>query len=223
MSLEIHVATCVCFKRLKLNEMTFNYIVRFLPSFFNFECAYILADSSKGGQLIAWKKQFQLLNSWATQHTLTVLLHNQCTDENMTYTTVYRPSVDVAKPNFIAELYEVASKIEPSWIIAGDFNLVRWLIDRSREYRGFGLMDSFNDYISVAGLNDVPLKKSHLHVVKKDTNTKVLKAGLGIYHYGSSIKIPGYHSRSARNGCIGSCPVTSIVQQWGNRINLVEV
>lgn len=128
----------------------------------------------------------------------------------MTYTTVYRPSVDVAKPNFIAELYEVASKIEPSWIIAGDFNLVRWLIDRSGEYRGFGLMDSFNDYISVAGLNDVPLKKSHLHVVKKDTNTKVLKAGSGIYHYGSSIKIPGYHSRSARNGCIGSCPVTSI-------------
>lgn len=58
----------------KMNTMSFNYVVRFLPTFFSFECAYSLARGTKGGQLVAWKKKFELVNSWSTKHTLTVLL-----------------------------------------------------------------------------------------------------------------------------------------------------
>ena len=49
-------------------------------------------------------------------------------------------------------------QVKDKWIIAGDFNLVRWMVDRTGNFQGFGLMDSFNDFITRAGLIDVQLK-----------------------------------------------------------------
>lgn len=71
----IRKARCdVCMlQETKINEMTFNYVARFLPSFFNFNCAYILARGTRRGQIVAWKKHYDLINSWPTSHTLTVL------------------------------------------------------------------------------------------------------------------------------------------------------
>lgn len=142
----------------KLNDMNFNYVSLFLPTFFNFEVAYKLANGSKGGMVVAWKKHYQLINSWATKNTLTVVLKNTKTNEIAQFTTVYGPSVEVDKPEFISELKNVLGHINHPWIIAGDFNLVRWLVDRSGDYREFGLMDSFNELIRDAGLIDVQLK-----------------------------------------------------------------
>lgn len=44
------------------------------------------------------------------------------------------------------------------WCIAGNFNLVRWMIDRSGDLRCSPLMDLFNDFITNSGLVDLPIK-----------------------------------------------------------------
>ncbi|XP_078173997.1 uncharacterized protein LOC144567705 [Carex rostrata] len=74
------------------------------------------------------------------------------------YTTVYGPSVDSEKPSFLKELNRLAEMVNHPWIIAGDFNLLRWMTDRSTGATCFDLMDLFNQFIRTAGLVDVPLK-----------------------------------------------------------------
>lgn len=73
-------------------------------------------------------------------------------------TMVYGPSIDSEKPQFIEELRSLTSTIQWPWIMAGDFNLVRWMIDRSGGIRPYPLMDLFNDFIQSAALVDIPLK-----------------------------------------------------------------
>lgn len=120
----------------KLNEVTLNYVLRFLPSFFNPQVAYNQAFNTSGGILIAWKRSYELQSSWSTEHTLTVkLLHIQ-TGNKIIFTTVYGPSEDGGKLPFIQELHTITARISEPWIIAGDFNLVRWLVDRPGDMRG---------------------------------------------------------------------------------------
>lgn len=142
----------------KMNEVTLNYVWRFLPSFFNPCCAFSEANHSKGGIIIAWKKSYEMESSWATRHALSVLLNHVKSGNKMVVTAVYGPSVDSEKEDFIKELYHMASLIEFPWIMAGDFNLVRWLIDRSGSLRGFRLMDLFNEFIQKYGLVDIQLR-----------------------------------------------------------------
>lgn len=142
----------------KLNDISLTYVMRFLPSYFDPICMFNLANNSKGGILIAWKKNFELIKGWSTLHTTTVLLKNKSSNLVSYYTVVYGPSEDENKPNFIIELRYLQTLITGSWILAGDFNIVRWLIDRSGDLRGLPLMDLFNDFINQAALIDIPLK-----------------------------------------------------------------
>lgn len=142
----------------KLNEITLDYLLSLLPSYFDPHCIYNLANNSKGGILIAWKKKFKLISSWSTMHTSSVLLLDQTTGSKACYTVVYGPSVDVEKPNFLHELKSLSNLVQNPWILAGDFNLVRWMIDRSGDFRSIPLMDLFNQFIQDAALIDIPLK-----------------------------------------------------------------
>lgn len=99
-------------KETKLNEVNFNYVSLFLPSFFNFNVAYKQADGSKGGLLIAWKMCYDLLNSWTTKNTVTTILKNKNTEDVTQFTNIYGPSVDIDKPAFIEELKMVAGLVQ---------------------------------------------------------------------------------------------------------------
>lgn len=142
----------------KLNEISLTYVMMFLPSYFSPDCVYNCANNSSGGIIIAWKKCFVLLKCWSTRHTTSAVLRNQISGQEMCVTVVYGPSIDSAKPEFIRELHGLTDLINWPWILAGDFNLVRWLVDRSGELRGFPLMDLFNGFIQAAALVDNPLK-----------------------------------------------------------------
>ena len=77
----IRSARCdVCLlQETKLNEVVFKYVSRFLPSFFNFNVAYNQAFNTSGGLIIAWKRSFELIASWSTIHTLSVILRQEST------------------------------------------------------------------------------------------------------------------------------------------------
>lgn len=97
-------------------------------------------------------------SAWATTHTISVVLTEISSGQKFTVTNTYGPSVDQQKSEYIKELRKLAANIEGPWLIAGDFNLVRWLVDRSGDMRGISLMCEFNDLITEFALSDVPLK-----------------------------------------------------------------
>lgn len=62
------------------------------------------------------------------------------------------------KEGFIQELRLCAGQNNYPWILAGDFNLVRWLVDRSSGTHSFRLMDLFNSFIADVGIRDIQLQ-----------------------------------------------------------------
>lgn len=90
-------------------------------------------------------------------HSLFVLLKSN-SGQLFYVTIVYGPTDDNLKQQFISDLRNIAGLVDHPWILAGDFNLVRWLTDRSGNQRNFNLMQLFNDFISDAGLVDTLLK-----------------------------------------------------------------
>lgn len=54
-------------------------------------------------------------------------------------TNVYGPSVDDREEEFLKELKYLVTLINYPLIIVGDFNIVRWLIDRNGDTRGLTL------------------------------------------------------------------------------------
>ena len=142
----------------KWNDYDLIYYLRTLPSFFNRTCVVSHAHNSAGGLLIAWKHGFQALNSWVTRNSVSVLLKQTNSGASLLITNVYGPSTDQLKPAFINEIRSLSSMVNDPWILGGDFNLVRWLIDRSGSQRSFTLMSLFNDLISELELIDIPLQ-----------------------------------------------------------------
>lgn len=115
------------------------------------------ANNSAGGLLIAWKHTYKLISSWGTRHTCSALLQQINTGALILISNVYGPAIDDLKPAFVEELRGIASLVQSPWILGGDFNLVRWLIDISGNQRSFRLMALFNDLIRDLQLVDVPL------------------------------------------------------------------
>lgn len=148
----------VLFQETKCNRMDLRYILRFLPSFFSTDVVYNLALNSAGGTLIAWRRSYQLINAWGTRHTVTVMLRQAGSGQCILITNAYGPSQDSMKPDFVKELAFLSNMAAHPWILAGDFNLVRWMTDRSSCNTAFTLMDMFNRFIAQAGIVDIPLR-----------------------------------------------------------------
>lgn len=147
----------VLLQETKCNIMDVGVAMQFLPSFFDYNVAFNLASNSSGGIVISWKRSFQLMMSWSTPHTLTVLLKQVGSGRLFFVTCVYGPTEDALQPMFIAELHTILAKIDNPWILAGDFNLARWITDRSSGCRRWSLIEQFNDFITAAQLIDSPL------------------------------------------------------------------
>lgn len=105
----------------------------------------------------------ELQNSWVTRHSCSALFKQSSTGSLFVVTNVYGPSTDEYKQEFIGELRNIASLVQHPWILGGDFNLVRWMIDRSSNNVNFRLMALFNDFIRDTALLDVPLQIGATH------------------------------------------------------------
>lgn len=94
-------------------------------------------------------------------HMISALLVQQVLGQIFLVTTVYGPSIDEHKLEFIEELRRLNNLVSVPWLLTGDFNLIRWLINISRKMRGFGLMCNFNDLISELALMEFPLQNRY--------------------------------------------------------------
>ena len=102
----------VCIQETKWNKTEFVYLASVLPNFFQRSCVVIDAQGAAGGVLIAWKHAYILMNSFTTKHTCTVVLKQPSTGTLFAVTSVYGPSREDRKHEFIQELRCLADFIE---------------------------------------------------------------------------------------------------------------
>lgn len=148
----------VCLQETKWNRLDVFQYARVLPNYFDRDWVGLNAIHSAGGCIIAWRRNYTLINSWVTRHTCSAILRQESTGQVFVVSNVYGPSVDELKPNFVEELRKLADMISLPWICLGDFNISRWLEDRPGDIRAWPIMDLFNSLISELQLCDVPLK-----------------------------------------------------------------
>ncbi|XP_078165576.1 uncharacterized protein LOC144560285 [Carex rostrata] len=147
-----------CLQETKWNSLDPAVYATVLPTFFERNCVVLKAMNLAGGCIIAWKRNYSLISAWASKHSCSAVLKQNQTGAIFTVTNVYGPSTDEHKRDFIEELHNLAEHRTQSWVLLGDFNLIRWIIDRSSDSWNFHLMDAFNDLISSLHLMDIPLK-----------------------------------------------------------------
>lgn len=150
----------ICIQETKWNGNELNYVSRVLPTFFERNCVILSARESSGGCFISWKRTYMLQNSWTTEHTCSAKLLQIHTGKSVIVTTVYGPSEEseLIKIPFFDEIRYISTLVDCPWMLTGDFNVVRWLVDRSGAMRGFNCMSKFNELITNLQLIDVPLR-----------------------------------------------------------------
>lgn len=156
-----------CLQETKWNDYNLLYYMTMFPSYFDRSSAYISEKNTKGGCVITSRNNFKLINSWSTKHIVTVILEQASTGAIMAISNIYGPSIDDQKIEFISELNILSLLINCPWILAGDFNLVRWYIDRSGDMRGIILLNLFNNLIRDQGWIDVELKNRSFTWINK--------------------------------------------------------
>lgn len=88
----------VClFQETKINESYLNYFVGVLPTYFSPDCVILHAINLAGGCLIAWRRNYTLINSWTTRHSISALLRQESSGALFVITNVYGPSNDALK------------------------------------------------------------------------------------------------------------------------------
>lgn len=194
-----------CMQEVKWNNFDLSYISRVLPSFLDKNCAMVFADNTKGGILIAWKKSFIMVNSWASRHSISVLLVQESTGWEFLVTNVYGPSDDALKLDFIRELRGVQALVRSPWALLGDFNMVRWLVDRSADMRRFEFMCAFNDMIRDFDLMDVEMSNRSFTWSSKRPRpvfSRLDRVLLSIYPMDPDFSVN--QIKCLRNDCFGS-------------------
>lgn len=148
----------ICIQETKRNKDELKYTSRVLPSFFERNCVILSAKESLGGCLISWKRSFLLLNSWVSEHTCSTVLLQKNTGAKLVVTNAYGPLGETSKYLFFKEICYIATLVSTPWVLAGDFNVVRWIRDWSGAMRNFNNMSQFNEVIMDLQLIDVPLR-----------------------------------------------------------------
>lgn len=99
----------ICLQETKLNEKNLDYVGVVLPSYFDRDVAVLDACGTKGGCLIAWRRCYTRISSWATKNTVSALLQDNYTSTKFMVTCVYGPFVDSQKREFFFQNYRISN------------------------------------------------------------------------------------------------------------------
>lgn len=85
-------------------------------------------------------------------------------------------------------------------MLLGDFNLVRWLVDRSGDYRGMELMTLFKDLTRDLGLVDIQLQNRAYTWCNKQPRPVFSKLDRFFSFGGMDSGLPRYFTAGKGNG-----------------------
>lgn len=127
-----------------MNEITDVDVLHILGNRFRNDFAYLPADGTRGGILLACNDNFfSLSNVVQKQFSLTATVTMKNDNARWSLTVVYGPQQDAQKIEFLAELQEVEQMVSLPWLLIGDFNLIYKTSDKNNSRLNRGMMQRF--------------------------------------------------------------------------------
>ena len=74
---------------------------------------------------------FQVISFSHLSFSSTPILRSTTTDRNIAITNIYAPSSHALKQQFLDELLAIAQPDDSPWLLVGDFNLLRFPLDKN--------------------------------------------------------------------------------------------
>ncbi|KAK1283076.1 hypothetical protein QJS10_CPB21g01093 [Acorus calamus] len=113
---------------------------------------------ASGGILLAWDDiRWKKIDVKVGGFSVSVILEDLSFARCWMWTGVYGPVADEAREALWQELSLIRGTWDFPWVLMGDFNVTRFVEDRNHEGRITGHMMRFSEWISEAGMIDIPL------------------------------------------------------------------
>jgi hypothetical protein len=148
--------TIVLLQETKLANITRTKLRSFLPSrldAFN----YVPASGTSGGILTAWSTNaFTCLGTHTSPHSFSFHLQSTSTIATLFITNIYAPSPDL-RSSFLDENKSLSPPPNTPWMLAEDFNMIRYSHEKNNSNFHVLEAESFNDCIKDLYLLELPL------------------------------------------------------------------
>lgn len=134
------------------------FLHKFAPRRFD-SFVFSPSDGASGGILVPWPSRvFSVLTIDSQPFALSLQVTSTHNLAVWNLITVYGPTREPDRLNFVSWLYSLDIAIEDHYLIVGDFNFYRSASNRNRPGGNVNDMLVFNDIIHHLGLIELPLK-----------------------------------------------------------------
>jgi hypothetical protein len=133
---------------------------KFLPAKFT-DFLYYPSDGASAGLLIAWnQKDYNIQLRDSRRSALTVQVQSNSDDQNFVLTNIYAPCEHIECSQFFSEIKHLQLTIAEPWVLAGDYNIYRYVSEKNNSNINWAAMDEFNAWINDLELMDVDIANS---------------------------------------------------------------
>ncbi|XP_073363023.1 uncharacterized protein [Aegilops tauschii subsp. strangulata] len=155
---EAHRATILCLQETKLETWTQAYVCD-IGGLALEGCAVLPAIGTRGGAVILWNKNVVCVDTHAIGcYSITAKVSKTQGDDSFWLTTVYGPTDDTRKEDFLAEMVRAAPPMGEPWMINGDFNVIYEARDKNNLNLNRRLMGRFRAALDRAHLREIKCK-----------------------------------------------------------------
>jgi exonuclease III len=150
-------ADVVCLQEIKMEVITGQF-VRSLWRCRYVDWMFLRSNGASGGILLMWDKRLvEKLEDAVGFFSVSCKFKNVEDQKIWMFTGVYGPNDDRDRRLIWDELVGMRSWWEVPWVVGGDFNMVRFPLERVGSNTFSPAMHDFSDFISVHGLVDMPM------------------------------------------------------------------
>jgi exonuclease III len=137
-------ADLICLQETKLIDISLFKARNFLHVRF-IVLVYQPSDSASAGLLIAWSpKKYNVVLIDSRNNALTVKVESISDDAEFVLTNVYAPCDQAERSMFFSEIKQLQLAVQCPWVLAGDYNIYRYVSEKNNNNINWVAMDEFN-------------------------------------------------------------------------------
>ena len=119
-------------------------------------CVVLPVTGTRGGATIFWDKQIvDITDQIIASFSITAKVRIISTGHSFWMTTIYGPTDDQQKANFLSELAVVAPAAPEPWMLNDDFNMIYQARDKNNSNLNLRMMRRFRDTLNRSELKEI--------------------------------------------------------------------
>lgn len=171
-------------------------------------CAVLPALGTRGGAAIFWDStKITIATQFVGQFSITARALLPYGGITFWITTVYGPTDDNKKDDFLAELSRSRPPQGEPWLINGDFNVIYEARDKSNHNINRRIMSRFRDAIDRACLREIKCKNRRFTWSNERENPTFVAIDKVFYNQEWEAIFPSYTLMAASTSCSDHCPL----------------